>query len=88
MALTPQERSDFDAIVARLRIEDTVMATPRARREGRSSLPKVLLAVLALAVGVALTGQQPGVVGPLLVLVAMLGGLAVALRLLCLRVSR
>jgi hypothetical protein len=80
MALSPKERSDFDAIVTRLRMEDAGVGVIQPRR--RSTLVLVSLIVTALVLGlvVALVENRPDAVGPVLVAVAMLGGMVAALR--------
>lgn len=80
MALSPKERSDFDAIVARLRLEDTGAGTIAPRRRSTALLFSVLAAALVLALGVALVEHRPDAFAPVLVALAMAGGMAVALR--------
>jgi hypothetical protein len=80
MALSPKERSDFDAIVARLRLEDAGVGMTAPKRRSKALLVSVLAVVLVLGLGVALVERSPDAVGPVLVGVAMLGGMAIALR--------
>ena len=80
MTLSPKERSDFDAIVARLRLEDVGAGMIAPRRRSTALLLSVLAAALVFALGVTLVEHNPNAFAPVLVAVAMIGGMVVALR--------
>jgi hypothetical protein len=78
MALTPKERADFDEIVMRLRLEDAHLGVVAPKRRPTALLVSLIAAVLVFGLGVALLGQ--GVLGPILILLAVAGCAALAWR--------
>lgn len=74
MALTPKERADFDDIVLRLRLEDADLGVIQTRRRPFALWASVVAGTLVFGLAVVLLGH--GVLGPVLITVLILVGLA------------
>jgi predicted lipid-binding transport protein (Tim44 family) len=73
MPLSPKERADFDEIVLRLRLEDADIGMIAPKRRSFALLISVIAATLVFGLGVALVGH--GVLGPILIIMVLLGSL-------------
>ncbi|HEY1967329.1 MAG TPA: hypothetical protein VGH89_05245 [Pseudonocardia sp.] len=80
MPLSPQERADFDAIVARLRLEDTGLGTVTSRRRSMTLFAGALFGAVMLGLAAVLVEHDAGAFGPVMVATAMLAGMVIALR--------
>jgi len=86
MALSPNERADFDEIVARLRLEDAGVGMIEPRRRSFALLVSVLIAALVFGCGVVLAARSPDAFAALLVAGTVLGMMAATWRA-CTRAS-
>jgi len=76
MALSPKERSDFDQIVLRLRLEDADVGVIKPRRRRFALLVSVVTGTLVFGFGVALIGHGP--LGPILITLVLVTAAVVA----------
>jgi uncharacterized membrane protein len=79
MQLSPQERADFDAIVTRLRLEDTGLGTVASKRRSMVLVVGALLAAVLVGLGAVLIEHRSEAFGPVVFAAVMLAAAVIGL---------